>query len=195
LISLWWWRRWTSPDFGVVTSFTYRLHLVGPVLAGWLSYPSSVAADAIRFHHPFLADAPDDLSTLVSLGVDAAGAPTASIRLCWSGDHDEGVAALRPLRAFGPSTEDTIDTTSYVAPQSAPDDSFPAGRLHHWRSGYLRELTDAAVETLLAVASAVPPGVSGIGLQGLRGAASRIPVEATAFPHRAEPYDFLILAP
>lgn len=73
-------------------------------------------------------------------------------------------------------------------------DSPVGGRLHYWKSGYLRELTDAAVETLLAVASTVPPGVSGIGLQGLRGAASRVPVEATAFPHRAQQYDFLILA-
>jgi FAD/FMN-containing dehydrogenase len=189
-----WGLRGGGGNFGVVTSFTYRLHPVGPVLAGWLSYPSRVAADAIRFHHQFLADAPDELSTSVSLGVDAAGAPVASIGVCWCGDHQEGIAALRALREFGPPTQDTIVPTSYVALQSAPDDSFPSGRLHYWKSGYLQNVTDAAVETLLAAASAVPPGVSGIGLQGLRGAASRIPVEATAFPHRAEQYDFLVLA-
>jgi hypothetical protein len=189
-----WGLRGGGGNFGVVTSFTYRLHPVGPVLAGWLSYPSSMAADAIRFHHQFLADAPDELSTSVSLGVDSAGAPVASIGVCWCGDHDEGMVALRSLREFGPPAQDTIVPTSYVALQSAPDANFPAGRLHYWKSGYLRDLTDAAVETLLAVASAVPPGVSGIGLQGLRGAASRVPVDATAFPHRAEQYDFLILA-
>jgi hypothetical protein len=189
-----WGLRGGGGNFGVVTSFTYRLHPVGPVLAGWLSYPSSMAADAIRFHHQFLADAPDELSTSVSLGVDSAGAPVASIGVCWCGDHDEGMVALRSLREFGPPAQDTIVPTSYVALQSAPDANFPTGRLHYWKSGYLRDLTDAAVETLLAVASAVPPGVSGIGLQGLRGAASRVPVDATAFPHRAEQYDFLILA-
>jgi hypothetical protein len=191
---LFWGLRGGGGNFGVVTSFTYRLHPVGPVLAGWLSYPASMAADAVRFHHQFLADAPDELSTSVSLGVDAAGAPVASIGVCWCGDHDEGIAALRSLREFGPPTQDTIVPTSYVALQSAPDDNFPDGHLHYWKSGYLRDLTDTAVETLLAIASAVPPGVSGIGLQGLRGAASRVPVEATAFPHRAEQYDFLILA-
>jgi hypothetical protein len=189
-----WGLRGGGGNFGVVTSFTYQLHPVGPVLAGWLSYPSSMAAEAIGFHHQFLADAPDELSTSVSLGVGSAGAPVASIGVCWCGGHDEGIAALRPLREFGPPTLDTIDTTSYVALQSVPDDSFPTGRLHYWKSGYLRNLTDAAIESLLAVASAVPPGVSGIGLQGLRGAASRVPIEATAFPHRAEQYDFLILA-
>jgi hypothetical protein len=189
-----WGLRGGSGNFGVVTSFTYRLHPVGPVLAGWLSYPSAMAADVLHFHHQFLVDAPDELSTSVSLGVDSTGAPVASIGVCWCGDHDEGIAALRRLREFGPPSQDTIAPTPYVALQSAPDANFPTGRLHYWKSGYLRHLTDAAVETLLAVISAVPPGVSGVGLQGLRGAASRVPVGATAFPHRAEQYDFLILA-
>jgi FAD binding domain/Berberine and berberine like len=189
-----WGLRGGSGNFGVVTSFTYRLHPVGPVLAGRLSYPASMAADAIRFHHQFLTEAPDELSTSVSLVLDPAGAPVASIGVCWCGDHDAGIAALRSLREFGPPTEDTIATTSYVALQRAPDDSFPTGFLHYWKSGYLRNLTDAAIDTLLAVTSAKPPGVSGIGLQGFRGAASRVPVDATAFAHRAEQYDFLILA-
>ncbi|MCW2491792.1 MAG: FAD/FMN-dependent dehydrogenase, partial [Frankiales bacterium] len=73
-----WGLRGGGGNFGVVTSFTYQLHPVGPVLAGWLSYPSSMAADAIGFHHQFLADAPDELSTSVSLGVGSDGAPVAS---------------------------------------------------------------------------------------------------------------------
>ena len=82
----------------------------------------------------------------------------------------------------------------YVALQSAPDAGFPLGHLHYWKSGYLRHLTDAATDTLLDIAAAMPPGSSGIGMQGLRGAASRVAVDATAFPHRATQYDFLILA-
>jgi FAD/FMN-containing dehydrogenase len=189
-----WGLRGGSGNFGVVTSFTYQLHPVGAVLAGWLTYPSAMAADALRFHHQFLADAPDELTTSVSLGVDPDGAPVASIAVCWCGDPDEGIAVLRPLREFGPPGADTIAATSYVTLQSAPDANFPAGRLHYWKSGYLRHFTDAAVETLLAIIAAVPPGATGIGLQSLRGAASRVPVDATAFPHRAEQYDFLILA-
>jgi FAD/FMN-containing dehydrogenase len=189
-----WGLRGGGGNFGVVTSFTYRLNPVGPVLAGWLSYPAGMAADAIHFHHQFLAGAPDELATSVSVGVDSTGAATTSIGVCWSGDHDEGMAALRALREFGPPAVDTIDTMSYLALQSAPDDVFPTGRQHYWKSGYLRHLTDDAVQTLLAVAAAVPPGFSGIGLQGLRGAASRVAGDATAFPHRAEQYDFLILA-
>ena len=75
----------------------------------------------------------------------------------------------------------------YIALQSAPDAGFPPGQLHYRKSGYLHHLTDAAD-------AAMPPGSSGIGMQGLRGAASRVAVDATAFPHRATQYDFLILA-
>jgi hypothetical protein len=89
---------------------------------------------------------------------------------------------------------DTIAPMPYVALQSAPDAGFPLGWLHYWKSGYLRHLTDAATDTLLEIASAMPPGSSGIGMQGLRGTASRVAVDATAFPHRATQYDFLILA-
>jgi hypothetical protein len=116
------------------------------------------------------------------------------VGVCWCGAPEQGSDVLRPLRKFGPPVEDTIATMSYVDLQSAPDDNFPPGRLHYWKSGYLRHLTDAAVDTLLDIAAATPPGASGIGMQTLRGAASRVAVDATAFPHRAAQYDVLILA-
>lgn len=66
--------------------------------------------------------------------------------------------------------------------------------MHYWKSGHLRHLTDTAVDALLAAAPTIPTPETGIGLQGLRGAAARVPVDATAFPHRAQQYDLLILA-
>lgn len=189
-----WGLRGGGGNFGVVTSFEYQLHPVGPVLAGWLTYPAAAAADALHFHHQFLLGAPDELVTAVSLGRDASGAPQVFVGVCWCGDPDQGAHVLRPLRQFGPPTEDTITTMAYVDLQSAPDENFPLGRLHYWKSGYLRQLTDAAVNTLLDIAVATPPGASGVGMQCLRGAASRVAVDATAFPHRAPQYDLLILA-
>jgi FAD/FMN-containing dehydrogenase len=189
-----WGLRGGGANLGVVTSFTYQLHPVGPVLAGGLSYPWAMAADVLRFHDEFMATAPDELATAVSLALDSSGAPQVSIGVCWCGNPDEGVNVLRPLRKFGPPGQDTITSMPYVALQSGPDAGFPLGRLHYWKSGYLRHLTDAATDTVLEIAAAMPPGVSGIGMQGLRGAASRVAVDATAFPHRATQYDFLILA-
>jgi hypothetical protein len=189
-----WGLRGGGGNFGVVTSFEYQLNPVGPLLAGWLTYPAALAADALHFHHEFLSEAPDELVTSVSVGRDLSGAPQVSIGVCWCGDPDQGSDVLRPLRRFGPPTEDTIGAMSYVDLQSAPDESFPPGQLHYWKSGYLRHLTEAAVDTLLEVAAATPPGASGIGMQSLRGAASRVAVDATAFPHRAPQYDLLVLA-
>jgi hypothetical protein len=189
-----WGLRGGGGNFGVVTSFGYRLHPVGPVLAGGLSYPWEAAGDVLCFHHAFMATAPDELSTAVSLALDPSGAPTLAIGVCWCGSPDEGERVLRPLRAFGRPAGDTITAMPYVALQSAPDEGFPRGMQHYWKSGYLRHLTDQAIGTLLEIVAAMPPGVSGIGLQSLRGAAARVAVGATAFPHRAEQYDFLILA-
>jgi hypothetical protein len=101
---------------------------------------------------------------------------------------------LAPLRAVGPPLADAIGVTSYVAWQSAPDAGFPTGRLHYWKSGYLQHLTDAALETLLEHLPQMPSSMSGVGMQRLHGAASRVAPDATAFPHRADQYDFLILS-
>ncbi|MDT7586665.1 MAG: hypothetical protein QOE32_4215 [Pseudonocardiales bacterium] len=189
-----WGLRGGGGNLGVVTSFTYRLHPIGSVLAGGLAYPWAAAPDVLRFHHEFMASAPDDLTSAVSLGVGPSGKPALSIAVCWCGPPDQGEALLRPLRAFGNPIVDDIASRPYLAWQSAPDPGFPLGRLHYWKSGYLRYLTDAAIDTLLDVVTRMPPGASGIGLQGLRGAASRIAPDATAFPHRAPQDDLLILA-
>jgi hypothetical protein len=191
---LYWALRGGGGNFGVVTAFSYRLHPVGPVLAGGLAYPWTSAAEVLRFHDDFAATAPDELSTAVSLGVDPTGQPALGIAVCWCGSPEDGEQVLAPLRAVGPPLADTIGVTSYVAWQSAPDASFPTGRLHYWKSGYLQHLTDAALETLLEHLPQMPSSMSGVGMQQLHGAASRVAPDATAFPHRADQYDFLILS-
>ena len=189
-----WGLRGGGGNLAVVTRFIYRLHPVSSVLAGALTHPWAAARDVLRFHHEYMASAPDELTSDVSLGLDPAGAPAVTILVCWSGDPAEGERVLRPLRSFGPPLDDSIGVLPYLDWQQAPDPRFPRGRLHYWKSGFLRHLTDAALDTLLAIPPTTPTPATGIGLQGLRGAAARVPVDATAFPHRAEQYDLLILA-
>jgi hypothetical protein len=141
-----------------------------------------------------MATAPDELTSSVSLGLDADGRPGVSVAVCWSGDLERGRQVLRPLREFARPREDSVGPVEFVDWQRAPDAAFPRGRRHHWKSGYLRHLTEPAVEALLAVTPTIPTPETGIGLQALRGAAARVPVDATAFPHRAQQYDLLILA-
>jgi FAD/FMN-containing dehydrogenase len=189
-----WGLRGGGGNLAVVTSFVYRLHAVSSVLAGALTHPWAAARDVLRHHHAFMASAPDELASAVSLGLDAAGVPAVSIVVCWSGDPAEGERVLRPMRSFGTPIGDSIGVLPFLDWQRAADPAFPRGRLHYWKSGFLRHLTDAALDVLLAIVPTIPTPAVGIGLQGLRGAAARVPVDATAFPHRAEQYDLLILA-
>ncbi|HEY2206165.1 MAG TPA: FAD-binding oxidoreductase [Pseudonocardia sp.] len=189
-----WGLRGGGGNLAVVTSFTYRLHPVGPVLAGGLRYRWESAGEVLRVHDELMATAPDELTAAVSLALDPAGRPSLSIGVCWCGAAEAGQAALRPLRSAVRPREDTVGVMPYATLQSAPDPGFPPGMRHYWKSGYLRHLGDAAVTTLLGLPSGMPSGASGIGLQALRGAASRVAVDATAFPHRARQHDFLILS-
>jgi hypothetical protein len=191
---LFWAIRGGGGNFGVVTSFEYQLHPVDQVLAGGLSYPMSAAPKVLRFYDEFVKAAPDELSTAASLALTPAGEPAVSIVVCYCGRFDEGERTLRPLRTFQFPVEDSIQPMPYTALQSGADEGFPPGRLHYWKSGYLRDLTEAAIETLTRFMPSMPSSASGVGLQQMHGAASRVARSATAFPHRAEQYDFLILS-
>jgi FAD binding domain/Berberine and berberine like len=189
---LFWGIRGGGGNFGVVTSFEYHLHPVDLVLAGGLSYPLSVAPRVLRFYDDFVKAAPDELSTAASLALTPTGEPTVSIAICYCGPIDEGERVLRPLRTFQSPVEDGIQPIPYTVLQSARDEGFPSGRMHYWKSGWLRDLTDAAIETLMRFIPQMPSSESGVGLQQMHGAASRVAPSATAFPHRAEQHDFLI---
>jgi hypothetical protein len=189
---LFWAIRGGGGNFGVVTSFEYQLHPVDLVLAGVLSYPLAMAPRVLRYYDDFAKAAPDELSTAASLGWTPAGEPTMSIAVCYCGPIAEGEQLLRPLRRFQSPLDDGIQPMPYVMLQSARDEGFPSGRRHYWKSGWLREVTDGAIETLLRFLPQMPSPASSVGLQQLHGAASRVAPSATAFPHRAEQYDFLI---
>jgi FAD binding domain/Berberine and berberine like len=189
---LFWGIRGGGGNFGVVTCFEYQLHPVDLVLAGGLSYPLDMAPRVLRYYDDFVKAAPDELSTVASLGLTPDGEPTVSIVVCYCGPIDEGEQVLRPLRTFQSPVDDGIHPMPYTVLQSIRDEGFPSGRLHYWKSGWLRDLTDGAIQTLMQFLPRMPSSASGIGLQQLHGAASRVAPSATAFPHRAEQYDFLI---
>jgi FAD/FMN-containing dehydrogenase len=191
---LFWGIRGGGGNFGVVTSFEFQLHPVGLVLAGGLSFPLEMAPQVLRFYDEFVKAAPDALSTAASVALGPTGEPTVSIAVCYSGPIEQGERLLRPLRRFRQPVDDRIQPMPYTMLQSARDEGYPAGRLHYWKSGWLREPTDAAIETVTRFLPQMPSCASGVGLQQMHGAASRVAPSATAFAHRAEQYDFLILS-
>jgi hypothetical protein len=147
----------------------------------------------LRFHDELLAAAPDDLATAVSFARDPQAGPVLALGVCWSGELTEGERVLAPLRSFARPTVDTIESMAYTAWQRGPDAGYPRGRRHYWKSGYLRELTDDAITTLVDLVPTMPSSASGIGMQSFRGTAARVPADATAFPHRTRQYDLLLL--
>ena len=191
---LFWGIRGGGGNFGVVTSFRYRLHPVGPVLAGGLQHPAPKARDVLRFYHEFASGCPDELSTSASLGRAPDGSLVAGITVCYCGAIEEGERVLRPLRTFGSPLEDGIRPMAYTALQSAPDEGFPPGKQHYWKSSNLEHLSDEAIEVMVRLVKEMPSPSSGMGLQQMHGAASRVDPAATASPHRDEHYDLLILS-
>ncbi|HEX3245688.1 MAG TPA: FAD-binding oxidoreductase [Chloroflexota bacterium] len=192
--NLYWALRGGGGNFGVVTSLTYQLHPVRTVLAGGFSYPCEQARDALRFYHDWACQTPDELSTAASVGRDDAGLPMASIAVCYCGSLEDGERVLQPLRAFGSPIAGEVAPASYESVQRARDAGFPSGRHHYWKSSYLKELPDEAIDALLEAASASPSVLNGVGLQQMSGVASRVDPQATAFAHRDRQYDFLILS-
>jgi FAD/FMN-containing dehydrogenase len=191
---LFWGIRGGSGNFGVVTSFEYQLHPVGPVLAGGLVYPMTKAREVLRFYHEFASTCPDELSTVASLGIAPDGSPVVSISICYCGPIETGEQVLRPLRTLGSPLEDSIQPMAYRTLQSAPDAGFPFGRQHYWKSSFLKHLSDEAIEVLVRFVAEMPSPTTGVGLQQMHGAASRVDPAATAFPHRDEHYDLIILS-
>ena len=191
---LFWGIRGGGGNFGVVTSLTYQLHPVRPVLGGGISYPSARAREAMRFYHQFASSCPDELSTAAALSLDEDGRPALSVAVCYCGTIEEGERVLRPLRAFGPPVADGIGPMPYVALQRASDAGFPLGRQHYWKSSFLKDLSDDAIEVMFRFAADMPSPFTGVGLQQMGGLASRVDPSATAFAHRDRQYDFLILS-
>ncbi|WP_043444557.1 FAD-binding oxidoreductase [Arthrobacter sp. L77] len=190
---LFWAIRGGGGNFGVVTSFTYRLHPVGPVLAGGFLFPAERTREVLRFYPEFAASCPDELSMSASLGRDDSGRPVLGVGVCWSGEHRGADSALRPLRDLGPAV-DIVAPTDYCELQSAHDAGFPRGQNHYWKSSFFTDFTDDAIDILLHFAAELPSPASSIGMQQMHGAAARVDTAATAFPHRRSQIELLILS-
>jgi len=188
-----WGLRGGGGNFGVVTSFEFRLHDLPLVLAGPIVHRAERGAEGLRFLRDFLADAPDALTTF---GVFATcpphepfpaelwGQPVFLIVPCWSGDLDEGQRVVQPLREFGPPDADLCGPMPYTALQSMLDGAAPWGMRHYGKSGLLAGLDDAVIDALVDHASRFEDPLSQVMVGQLGGAVSRVAPDATAFSGR-----------
>jgi FAD/FMN-containing dehydrogenase len=178
---------------GVVTSFEYRLHPVGPeVMVCFVLYPAARAAEVLRFVDEHTASS-DELSPLAFLGFvpageafpeSAHGLPFVAVVALHPGSVADGTAALAPLRELGDPIVDLSAAMPYVEAQKLLDEDYPDGLRYYWKSVALDELGDDAVERLQAHAAAAPSQHSTIDVWYHGGAMSGVDAEATAFGPR-----------
>ncbi len=190
---LFWGVRGGGGNFGVVTSFEYQLHPVSMVLGGMLIHPMQRAREVLRFYRDFTAAAPDEVIVFAAMMTSPDGVPIIALVPLYNGPLDAGEAALRPLREFGPPIVDQVGPMPYLAVQSMLDGGFPAGQQVYWRSSFLKNLDDDAIDTLLERVAAVTSPLSVALIEQFGGAVSRVGRDETAFDHRDSLYNLAIV--
>jgi hypothetical protein len=190
---LFWGLRGGGGNFGIVTSFEYQLHPVGPVLAGMVIHPVDRARDVLRFYREFTPTAPDELTSYVFMLTTPEGVPVVVIMCCYCGDLSAGERALQPLRTFGPPLADEVKPMPYQVLQSLLNDAYPAGLYNYYKSHYVSRISDELIDTMIDCFARVPSPMSALGFEQFGGAVRRVGVEDTAFRHRDAAYDIAIL--
>jgi FAD/FMN-containing dehydrogenase len=191
---LFWAIRGGGGNFGVVTSFEYRLHPVGQLLAGVLLYPLDMASDVLRCYRAHTRSAPDELTLWAILLSGPDGTPLIALFVCYNGVGEAAETVVQPIRAFGPPLEDHVGPMAYRDLQTMFDAAFPAGQQGYWKSSFMHELSDEAIERLVERFASVPSPQSAVLIEHLEGAVGRVASDATAFAHRTVPYSFLIVS-
>jgi FAD/FMN-containing dehydrogenase len=190
---LFWALRGGGGNFGIVTSFTFRLHEVETVYGGPIFFPAKQAALMLEFYRDWVVDAPRELSAFYAVHQAAPAPwvpealhfhPAAAFMVCYTGPLDAAERAVRPFRELGGAVLDLMGPLPYPAIQTMFDDLFTTGLQHYWKSDVISALPDPAIQIHARRAPTVPDPWSGIHIYPLNGAIHEAQSDATAFPFR-----------
>ena len=191
---LFWALRGGGGNFGIVTSFEFRVHPVSTVLGGLVMYPRDRAVEVLQFYRDFTQSAPEELTAYAALVHTPDGIPAVAVIACYCGDVAEGEQVFKPLRTFSSPMMDAIQIMPFPQMQTLLDAAFPDGNQNYWKSTFLRELSDDAILVLVKHANRATSPLSGVTIEYYGGVASRVGVSETAFAQRQAQYDVAILA-
>src|SRR3954463_353280 len=201
---LFWALRGGGGNFGIVTSFEYDLHPVGPtVLAGLLFFPAESAREVITGWRNLTASMPDELTSLVNLTTappvpflpeSVHGKPIVVVAAMYSGPLETAEAAVAPLRTLAEPIVDMVGPVPYAAMQQALDPLWGAGAQNYFTSELLEQIPDAAIDTLLTQWTSKPSPESELHIQHAGGAVGRVDATATAYSYRSAAYVVNIIA-
>lgn len=196
---LFWALRGGGGNFGVVTSFEFRLHALEPVIGGLAMYPQSMLKDMLHFYRDFTNKLPDSVTTMCGIlngppGTPVAGQSAGFIALCHSGSLREGERVLQPVMDFATPALGGFGPTTYSALQTMYDAGSAPGNRNYWRSNFLISIPDEVIDIIVAQAE---QGLRGPGtlvlLEHMGGAVSRVGDNATAFSNRGARHNLSIL--
>jgi FAD/FMN-containing dehydrogenase len=190
---LFWAVRGGGGNFGVVTALEYQLYPVSQLLGGLLLYPIAHAKAVFQCYRDVTRTAPEALGSLCNLATLPDGTPAAAVLIAYNGAVDDGERLLRPLRACAPLLADQVGPLSYLALQSIVEHFNPPGLRNYWKSNYLKDLSDGAIDVLVDHYATVPAPYTHVVIEHLGGAVSRVGPDETAVDHREAPYNFLIV--
>jgi len=190
---LFWAIRGGGGNFGVVTSFEFRLSPVKDVYGGPIFFELDRAGDLFRLYREFIADAPEQFGGFPAYQIapplpfipeERHGTTLALMVACWAGDLDKGEQVLKPFRDFAPSVAEMVGPMPYPALNSAFDDLYPVGLRHYWKASFATELTDEAIAAHVEHGSKVPAMTSTMHIYPINGACNDVAPDATAFAYR-----------
>ena len=191
---LFWGVRGGGGNFGIVTSFEYRAHPVGPlVVAGLILHPMDKAADFLRFFREYAASAPDELAAFPLLrrappapflSPEVHGTPVVGVAVLYAGPVEDGQRIVKPLKEWGSPLADVVAPKPFIAHQTMFDTGAPHGNQYYMKSEYLPGFSDEAINTMIAHGASITSPRSLAVFFHLGGAMGRVGEDETAFSHR-----------
>jgi FAD/FMN-containing dehydrogenase len=191
---LFWALRGGGGNFGVASSFAFRLHPLRHVVGGLVAHPIAAARDVLRFFRDVTASLPDEFTVFAALthAPDGSGVPLAVFALCHCGPDDQAAREVRPLLEFGAPVMVNVGTLPYPVMNTLLDDNYPRGALSYWKSSFLEALSDDAIDTLIACFQTSPSPMTAMILEHIHGAATRVGVSETAVALRQPGYNLVV---
>jgi FAD/FMN-containing dehydrogenase len=201
---LFWGIRGGGGNFGVVTEFEFRCVPLGTeVLAGPIFWPMEKSAEVLRFYRDWVAEAPDELMTIVIhrkapplpfVPPELHGKPVVIVVCCWIGDLEEGERFIRPLRQFSSPVLDVCLPKPFLVHQSMFDPTFPRGRWYYFKACDVAELTDEIIDITAEHSLRMSSPLTAYPIWQMGGAVGRVDQDESAFNGRAAGFTYNINA-